>query len=161
MTVLKRSTRILRGTDLTGIITSIEELPDNDKTRAFFLGQLIKYRSTELTESSLTIKKLHEYISNNNLTKPFNQTFVPGSKTSLLDALFILFGLFLIAGGAFEIKHNFITVGVDSKYHFFQVRGGGYTIVFALILVTIGVMRLKYFYKRTELLRRITTQNSN
>ena len=158
---MKRSTKILQGDDIRDIITSIEEMSDSDKTRAFFLGQLIKYRSNELTQASLTIKKLQHYIADNNLIASYNRTYLPGSKSSLLDALFVLFGLLLVAGGVFELKHNFITSGVDSKYHFFQVRGGGYTIVFALILLTVGLMRLKYFYKQSQLLRRITTQNSN
>ena len=161
MTTLKHSANILQGADIRNIIASIEEVSNSDKTRAFFLGQLIKYRSTEWTKENLTVKKLQEYVANNNLTKSYNQTFVPGSKSSLVDALMVLLGLLFIAGGLFELKNNYVSVWVDSIYQLRQVRGGGYTIVFAFILLTIGTMRLKQFYKKTRLLRRITTQNSN
>ena len=161
MKTLKHATRLFEGSDVVEILTKIETLSDTEKLKAFFLGQLVRARCNSLAKSSKIIKTLETYIETNELSDYYNREKIPGTNSSLTDALFVVVGLAALFAGIFQITKGFISVGFDSKFHLPQVDGGGYAIIFGLVLLSIGVFRLKYFILQNQLLRKIRITNSN
>jgi hypothetical protein len=141
-------------------LNAIERYSENDREQAYLLGLFVKKNKGNLLSETENI--IIRDIKTANLEHQFHKL----SDTDKLDSLrfismtyiFTIVGIALLFFGLIQLYNGDFSYGLGTKYLGPIIREGGYKVIFGIMLLVGGLIRIKHERRKNLLIKMLASK---
>lgn len=133
-------------------LSDIDKYFDDDKAKAYLLGQLLRNNQGNTVQKTDHFKRLSQYLRQEELLSYFEgRNEIPRPTRDIRTWVILLFSVLLIILGVVRLIGNIVDVGLSNVYNIPIVREGGFPLISGLLLLMVAGSRWKYSRRRKQL----------